>query len=187
MIREPNNLVCIAVKALFILCLAAPLTAQTDEWKKYEARDGNFSVLFPVQPKDTVYGGREGIESEHGFSASDGSVHYGVFYGSAKEEQKVDEANFETIKKIFFNGLPMCREVNSTVASPAFPGYIGRGYRLDCDAPNANAPIPKATLVVNVYLGRHFMYMIMAGFAATPDPPTIKKFTDSFSVTDINK
>ncbi len=187
MIRDANNVVRVAVRALLIVCLAAPLTAQTDGWKKYEGRDGNFSVLFPVQPKDTVYEGKEGIESEHGFSASDGPVHFGVFYASMKEEQKVDEANYQKFKKIFFNGLPNCGEVNSTVASPAFPGYIGRGYRLDCNAPNANTPNPKGTLVVNIYFGRHFSYMIMAGFATTPDPPTVKKFTDSFSVTDISK
>jgi hypothetical protein len=42
----------------------------------------------------------------------------------------------------------------------------------------------KGTLVVNIYLGRHFAYDVMAGFATTPDPPTIKKFTDPFSVID---
>jgi hypothetical protein len=86
--RETNNLGRIAVHALLILCLTATLAAQT-EWKKYEEPDGNFSVLFPGEPKDTVSPSREGIESSHGFSASDGSVYVGVFYASMKQDQKV--------------------------------------------------------------------------------------------------
>lgn len=168
--------------------MATPLTAHADEWKKYEERDGNFSVLFPREPKDAPYlASREGIESSHGFSASDGSVYVGVFYANMKQEQKVDEANYRIYKKGFFNGLPTCKELNSTVASPAFPGYISHGYRLDCDAPNSGAPNPKGTLIVNLYFGRHFSYVIVAGFATKTDPPTVKKFVDSFSVTDVSK
>ena len=184
--RETNNLGRIAVHALLILCLTATLAAQT-EWKKYEEPDGNFSVLFPGEPKDTVSPSREGTESSHGFSASDGSVYVGVFYADLKQEQKVDEANYEAYKKPFFSRFPNCKELNSTVVSPAFSGYIGHGYRLECEGQNAKGQIVSATLVVNLYFGKHFLYMLTAGSTITPDPPTIKKFMDSFSVTDVSK
>ena len=187
MIREANHRVRIAVQMLLILCLAASLTAQTDAWKRYEERDGNFSVLFPAQPKDTVSPSREGTESSHGFSASDGSVYVGVFYADLKQEQKVNEANYEAYKKAYFSRLPKCNELNSTVASPAFSGYIGHGYRLECEGQNAKGQIVSATLVVNLYFGKHFLYMLTAGSTITPDPPTIKNFMDSFSVKDVSK
>ena len=184
--RETNNLGRITVHALLILCLTATLAAQT-EWKKYEEPGGNFSVLFPGEPKDTVSPSREGTESSHGFSASDGSVYVGVFYADLKQEQKVNEANYEAYKKAVFGGFPKCNELNSTVASPAFSGYIGHGYRLECEGQNAKGQIVSGTLVVNLYFGKHFLYMLTAGSTITPDPPTIKKFMDSFSVTDVSK
>jgi hypothetical protein len=176
----------IAVQALLILCLTATLAAQT-EWKKYEEPDGNFSVLFPGEPKDTVSPSREGIESSHGFSASDGSIYVGVFYARMKQEQKVDEANYETYKKSFFTSLPKCDELNSTVASPTFSGYIGHGYRLECEGQNAKGQTVSGTLVLNLYFGKHFLYVVTAGSTIRPDPPTIKKFMDSFSVTDVGR
>lgn len=187
MIRRANHRVRIAVQMLLTLCLAASLTAQTDSWKRYEERDGNFSALFPTQPKDTVSPSREGTESSHGFSASDGSVYVGVFYSNLKLEQKVNEANYEAYKKAIFSRLSNCNELNSTVVFPAFSGYIGHGYRLECEGKNAKGQIVTGILVANLYFGRHFLYNLTAGSAIKPEPPTIKKFMDSFSITDVSK
>jgi hypothetical protein len=37
-----------------VLLLATPFAGQTDEWKIYRSTDGNFTVLFPGEPKDSV-------------------------------------------------------------------------------------------------------------------------------------
>lgn len=173
--------------ALFIFCLAGPLAAQA-QWKRYEEPEGNFSVLFPGQPKkDTVGPIQEGIESSNGFSASDGSVHVGVFYVHIKQERKVDEANFDAYKKYFFSGFPKCVELNTTAASPVFPSYIGHAYRLECQGQNAQGQTGREIVVVNLYFGKHFSYVLTAGSTITPEPRIIHEFLDSFSVTDVSK
>src|SRR6266571_7415044 len=48
---------------LILLLAAGPLVAQTNEWKRYKNTDGNFSVLFPGQPEDTVNKTEEGVQS----------------------------------------------------------------------------------------------------------------------------
>src|SRR5215813_10850974 len=49
---------------LFLLLnLTAVFFAQAVEWKRYENKGGNFSVLFPGEPKDTASDESEGMES----------------------------------------------------------------------------------------------------------------------------
>ena len=43
----------LALRVLLLLCVAAPIAGQTDEWKRYQNAEGNFSVLFPTEPTDT--------------------------------------------------------------------------------------------------------------------------------------
>jgi len=39
---------------LILLLAAGPLAAQTSEWRRYKNTNGNFTVLFPGEPEDTV-------------------------------------------------------------------------------------------------------------------------------------
>lgn len=37
-----------------VLLLVSPFAGQTAEWQKYRNTDGNFTVLFPGEPKDSI-------------------------------------------------------------------------------------------------------------------------------------
>jgi hypothetical protein len=175
----------LAVRLALLLCLAAPIlgqgAGQTDEWKRYSNVNGNFSVLFPVEPTDTLNGDQGEVQS-HTLLALARPNAYTVVYTVMAREQTVDDATYEVFKNAVFKELPKCSVVTVGAVSPAIPGYIGHWYRLSCDMTNS-----KLTMTGNLYWGRHYAYAVMAMFTTSPDPPTVKKFTDSFSVTDTSK
>jgi hypothetical protein len=165
---------------LLLLCLAAPIAGQTDEWKRYKNTDGNFSALFPTEPTDTINKTENGIQS-HTLASTVRPTIYTVIYTSMTEEQPVNDATYDIFKNAVFKQLPKCTVISDKAGSPAIQGYISREYRLTCEM---NVTV---TVVGSLYWGRHYSYAVLAIFPSPSDPPTIKKFTDSFEITDISK
>ena len=155
---------------ILMLSLAAgPLAAQTSEWKRYKNTDGNFTVLFPSEPQDTVNKTEEGSQS-HTLLAGEGKVLYTVVYTA-----------IQAFKNGVLKELPKCEAGTEQPASPALEGYIGHAYRLSCDMANT-----RVTIVGNLYWGKHYAFAIMTMFRADVAEPTAaeNKFTDSFAVID---
>lgn len=165
---------------LLLLCLAAPIAGQTDEWKRYKNADGNFSVLFPNEPTDTINKTENGMQS-HTLASTVRPTIYTVIYTTMTEEQPVNDATYEVFKNAVFKELPKCTVMSDKTGSPAIQGYISRDYRLSCEL---NV---KVTILGNLYWGRHYSYAVMAIFTSPSDPPTVQKFTDSFEIRDISK
>lgn len=164
---------------LLLLLLASPFAGQADEWKKYKNTDGNFSVLFPGEPQDSVNKSDAGLQS-HTLMAQDKPAFYTVVYTNMDNEQPVDDANFEIFKNAVFKALPKCEVGTDQPASPVVDGYIGHVYRLSCAMPNV-----QLTMTGNLYWGKHHAYAVMAMFPATVnEPATVKTFVESFSVID---
>jgi hypothetical protein len=165
---------------LILLLAAGPLAAQTSEWKRYKNTNGNFTVLFPGEPEDTVNKTEEGVQS-HTLLAREDRALYTVIYTVMTSEQKVDDATFQTFKNGVFKELPKCQAGAEQAASPVLEGYIGHAYRLSCDMPNT-----KVTIVGNLYWGKHYAFAVMTMFPANVAEPTAteKKFAESFAVID---
>jgi hypothetical protein len=173
------------LRLFVLLCLAAPIAGQSagqsDEWKRYKNVDGNFSVLFPVEPTDTVNGAEGGAQS-HTILALQTPVGYMVVYAAIPGELPVDDATFEEYKDGVFKALPDCKVVTAAEGAPALRGYIGHWYRLSCKMENT-----EMTIIGNLYWGKHHSYAVMATYPTASEPTTVKKFTDSFSVIDASK
>ena len=172
------------LSVVLILTLAAgPLAAQTSEWKTYKNTSGNFTVLFPGEPQDSVNKTEDGSQS-HTLLAREDKVLYTVVYTVMTSEQTVDEATFQAFKVGVFKELPKCEAGAEQPVSPVLQSYIGHAYRLSCDMPNA-----KVTIVGNLYWGKHYAFAVMTMFAASVAEPTSteKKFVDSFAVIDAAK
>ena len=168
------------VCTLLLACLCAPFAGQSNEWHRYRNTDGNFSVLMPVEPQDTV---NPGEQTSHTIQAIDGGIAYAVIYVTMPTEQPVNEPTFKVYRDSFLKGLPNCELKTEAAAAPAIQDYIGHWYRLNCTVEQS-----KLTFVGNLYWGRHYAYGVLAMFQTGPsDPATARKFTDSFSVIDTSK
>jgi len=165
---------------LILSLAAAPLAAQTREWKRYKNADGNFTALFPGEPADSVNKTEAGAQS-HTLLAQESGAVYTVVYTLMSSEQTVDEATFQVFKNAVFKELPKCEAGAEQPASPAVEGYIGRSYRLSCDVQNT-----KVTVIGNLYWGKHYAFAVMTIFPASVAEVTSteKKFFDSFAVID---
>ena len=165
---------------LILSLAAAPLAAQTREWKRYKNADGNFTALFPGEPADSVNKTEAGAQS-HTLLAQEAGAVYTVVYTLMSSEQTVDEATFQVFKNAVFKELPKCEAGAEQPASPAVEGYIGRSYRLSCDMPNA-----RVAIVGNLYWGKHYAFAVMTMFPASAAEATSteRKFFDSFTVID---
>ena len=163
---------------LILLLAAAPLAAQTSEWKTYKNTSGNFTVLFPGEPTDTENKTGDGVQS-HTLLAKEGTAVYIVVYTAMTSEQTVDDATFQAFKSGVFKELPKCEAGAEQPASPVLEGYVGHSYRLNCDMQNA-----KVIIVGNLYWGKHYAYAVMGIFPASTAEPAAgeKKFTESFAV-----
>lgn len=161
-----------------LICLVASLAGQTSNWQSYRNADGNFSVVLPGEPKETVNG--EGELASHTIQVIADSVGYTIVYVKMPMEQTVDEATYKTYKESILKELPTCTVVTEQPATPAVQGYVGRWYRMNCEISNT-----KMTFVGNLYWGKHHAYSVLGMFATgASDPAGIKKFVDSFSVID---
>ena len=163
---------------LTLLLAAGPLAAQTSEWKRYKNTNGNFTVLFPGEPTDTVNKTEEDLQS-HTLLAREDKAFYTVVYTVMTNEQKVDDATFLAFKNGVFKELPKCEADPEQPASPKLEGYIGHAYRLSCDMPNA-----RVTIVGNLYWGKRYAFAVMTMFPASAAEPTSseKAFVESFEV-----
>ena len=168
---------------LILLLAAGPLAAQTSEWKRYKNTNGNFSVLFPGEPQDTVNKAEEGVQS-HTLLAREDKTFYTVVYTVMTSEQKVDDATYQVFKEGVFKELPKCEAGAEQQVSPVLKGYIGHAYRLSCDMPSA-----KVIVVGNLYWGKHYAFAVMTMFPASAAEPTAaeKNFAESFAVIDADR
>src|SRR5438270_1340074 len=162
--------------------VAVPFMGQTNEWKRYKNTDGNFTVLFPGNPEDSVNKTDSGSQS-HTLMAIQRPAIYTVVYTTMAEEQKVDNATYEIFKNAVFKELPKCEVGKERPAVPALGGYIGHWYLLNCDMPNT-----KVTIEANLYWGKHYAYAVMVMFPAdVTEPQMTNKFLESFGVIDQGK
>jgi hypothetical protein len=169
------------LSGILMLWLAAgPLAAQTSEWRRYKNTNGNFTVLFPGEPEDTVNKTEDDSQS-HTLLARENTAFYIVIYTVMTSEQPVNDATFQAFKDGVLKELPKCEAGAQQPASPALEGYIGHAYRLNCDMPNA-----KVTVVGNLYWGKHYAFAVMTMFPASVAEPTAteKKFAESFALID---
>lgn len=166
--------------ALILLLAVGPLAAQTGEWKRYKNTNGNFTILFPGEPQDTVNKTEEGLQS-HTLLARGDNAFYTVVYTVMTNEQKVDDATYQIFKEGVFKELPKCEGGAEQQVSPALKGYIGHAYRLSCDMPSA-----KVIVVGNLYWGKHYAFAVMTMFPASAAEPTAteKNFAESFALID---
>lgn len=163
--------------SLLAILLALPFSGQTAQWKEHKDTTGNFTAMFPGDPKDSVNQNDKDIES-HTLLAIDAPFYYTVIYTAMKTDQKVDNETYEVFKNAVFKELPSCEVGKDGAAAPPVAGYVGRWYHLNCaTAPN------KITIVGNLYWGRRYAYAVMVMFPATQtEPPTTTKFLNSFAV-----
>jgi len=173
-------------KALLCSCLvllfAVPFAGQAQDWKKYSNSSGNFTVLFPADPQDSVNKKGDGIES-HTLLVQARPYVYTVIYTSMDEAQKVDDPTFQVFRDAVFKELPNCQVSQEKPPSPALSGYMGHWYRLACNMSGTNVVV-----LGNLYWGKHYAYAVMVMFAETASAPaTTQKFLDSFGVIDMTK
>jgi hypothetical protein len=162
-----------------LLLLATPFSGQTDEWKRYKNTEGNFTVLFPGEPKDSANPIAGGMSS-HTLQALKAPAIYTLVWTFIDAKQGVTETNFEVFKTSFLSKLPKCTVAADQSASPALPNYIGHEYQLTCDMPQG-----KITIIGTLYWGQHYSYAVMAIFSATvPQPTDVKKFVESITLID---
>ena len=169
------------LSGILILTLAGALAAQTSEWKRYKNTNGNFTVLFPGEPTDTVNKTEDDSMQSHTLLAREATALYTVVYTTMSSEQKVDDATYQAFKAGVFKELPKCEAGAEQPASPVLEGYIGHAYRLNCDMPNT-----RVTIIGNLYWGKHYAFAVMTMFPANVAEPTAaeNKFTESFAVID---
>ena len=170
------------IQISLLVCLAAPLAGQTDEWRKYKNDAGNFSVLLPGEPKDSLNGDQSAGVS-HLIQYISGSLSYAVVYVITEAEQRVDEDTFKLYRDSFFKSLTTCDVLSEDPPAPPVRGYVGRSYHLNCNIHDV-----KQTFIGNLYWGKHYSYIVMGIFPTGPSiPPEVKKFNDSFAVLDASK
>ncbi|HEY7405709.1 MAG TPA: hypothetical protein VIB39_19445 [Candidatus Angelobacter sp.] len=164
-----------ACSLLFLLAL--PLAGQSANWNIYTDGPGNFSVLFPSQPQDSVNAESPEVKS-HTLLARDGKTIYTVVYTVMTSEQKVDDDTFQIFKNAVFKELPKCEVKTEEAPAPALNGYVGHWYRLSCNMPN------KVIVEGNLYWGKSYAYAVMTMFPGDTDRPQAEDmFLKSFSVT----
>jgi hypothetical protein len=166
---------------LFFLALS--LAGQTSDWKAYKNVPGNFSMMFPVEPQDSVNKtGDESIES-HNLMAQTSSGVYLVTYAAMTNLQPVNDATYQVYKNAVLKELPTCAVDSEQAANPAIQGYIGHLYKMTCNISGA-----KVSAEGNLYWGKHYAYAVMVMYqAAVARPEGAKKFLESFSVIDLQK
>jgi hypothetical protein len=167
------------LRAVLLLLLATTLIGQPNPWKRYRNVDGNFTVLFPGEPTDTV--NKTGNESQsHNLKVQTASGLYLVVYVTNPTEQPVDEATFQVYRNAFLEGLPQCTMDAEKAANPALGALIGRWYRLSCKQADT-----KVVMEGNLYWGKHYAYAVLVMHpSAAAHPDGEQNFLDSFSMID---
>jgi hypothetical protein len=163
--------------SLVVVLLTSPLLGQTESWKRYKNQAGNFTVLFPVEPQDSLNKSDDQIQS-HTLLAIDKPFFYMVIYTAMSSDQTVDDSTYQVFKDAVFKQLPSCQVEADRAAQPTLADYIGRRYRMKCDTKPNNV-----TIIGNIYWGKRYAYAVLLMFpVGSPEPATTDKFLDSFSV-----
>jgi len=165
-----------------VVLVAGVLSGQTTEWKTIHSAEGNFTVQFPGDPQDTVNPSGNSMTS-HILQIQVKPAIYMLVWSYIEQEQTVNDTSYEAFKSGFINKLPNCSTDTDQPASPSFRGYIGHGYVLNCDYPQA-----KIKMKGNLYWGKHYSFAMMTAFAASVSEPTeVNKFIGSFAIADLTK
>jgi len=160
-----------------VFLVTVPFLAQTQQWKRHKNPAGNFTVLFPADPQDSLNKKDADIES-HTLLAVDKPFYYMVIYTAMASDQTVDDSTYKIFKDAVFAQLPKCEVGSERSAQPVLGGYIGRLYRLHCDTKPNNVNI-----IGNIYWGKRYAYAVLLMFPdGSTEPSTTDKFLDSFAV-----
>ena len=160
-----------------VVLVTIPFLAQTDAWKRHKNSPGNFTVLFPVDPQDSINKKDAEIES-HTLLAIDKPFFYMVIYTAMGSDQTVDDPTYQVFKDAVFKQLPACQVGADQPVQPELKGYIGRRYRLKCDTKPNNVNI-----IGNIYWGKRYAYAVLLMFPdGSAEPSTTDKFLGSFAV-----
>src|SRR5215813_10802209 len=108
-----------------------PIGSPSENWRTYKNENGNFSVLFPNEPRDTTEQSTDAIES-HTIGIQQSDVRYAVMYVKTKRENTVDDTSFNEYKDAMFRQFGDCKMQKESKPSRELKGYIGHGYRLSC-------------------------------------------------------
>jgi len=163
--------------ASVVILVTTPFLAQTTGWKQHKNSTGNFAVMFPADPQDSVNQKNDELES-HTVMAVDKPFYYMVIYTAMGSDQPVDNPTFQIFKDAVFKQLPDCQVGGDRPAEPALAGYIGRRYRLKCNTQPNNVMI-----IGNIYWGKRYAYAVLLMFpVGSSEPPTLEKFLSSFAV-----
>jgi hypothetical protein len=161
------------LRVSLLFCLAVTMAGQADEWKTYRNTDGNFRVLFPGDPKDTVNPAGEGIQS-HTLLAIQKPAVYTVVYATMQNDQPVNDATYVVYRDGVFKELPKCTVAKDGPAAPSIQGYIAHWYRLNCEGVN---------MIGNLYWGKRHAYAVLTMFpSGAAEPAATGKFSNSFGV-----
>jgi hypothetical protein len=172
----------LASGALLWLLLAVSFAGQTGEWKKYKNTLGNFTILFPGEPQEDPIKSSSGPQF-HTVLAQKLPGVYSVIYTTTDRALPVDEANFQSFKRSYFERLPKCVPTGDGPPSAVAEGYIGHSYRGIFETPNN-----RINIVVNLYWGKHHTFAVNAMFpVGEAEPAAAKKFMESFAVIDSAK
>ena len=167
---------------LLLVGLAGPVGGQTAVGQSYRNVNGNFSVMMPADPHETA-GDETGGQVSHTIQAFAGSTGYTIIYVLTNADQPVDEATYRIYRDGFMKALSNCDVATETAASPAVPGYVGHGYRLNCVVAGK-----KMVIVGNLYWGKRYSYAVLVMFPAVlSEPAYTTKFLESFAVIDPSK
>ena len=148
-----------------LLFVAVAFTGQTSDWKTYKNTEGNFAVLFPGNPEDSINKTDSGAQS-HTLMAPTKAGVYTVIYTTMAAEQPVNDVTYQTFKKAVFQELPKCDVEREQAPAPALEGYIGHWYQLSCAMPNV-----KVAIEGNLYWGKHYAYAVMVMYPMTGSQP----------------
>jgi hypothetical protein len=163
--------------SLLVVLVTIPFLAQTEAWKRYQDPTGNFSVLFPANPQDSVNKEDDQLKS-HTLLVVDKPYFYMVIYTVMASDQLVDDATYQAFRDGVFRQLPDCQVGSDRPAQPALEGYIGRRYRLKCDTKPKNV-----TIMGNIYWGKRYAYAVLVMFPQdASEPSTTDNFLESFRV-----
>lgn len=150
-------------------------------WKLYKNTGGNFSVLFPSDPKDSIITNNKKAEA-HQLFVEDQDVAYAVYYGIWQNEKRVDEAGYALIRKYVLSNKANCEAFTEGPPSIVLKGYIGHSYHRTCKEHH----IIKS--VGNLYWGKRYFYFVMVFYPnISAEPSTAKGFLESFSLIDKTK
>jgi hypothetical protein len=168
----------------FTLLLTLSLGAQSNngDWKTYGNKEGNFSVLFPGEPQDSINRSDSQIQS-HTLMVQERPAIYLVIYAVMNADQKVDDATYQVFKQAVFKELPRCGVDSEQAASPAINGYVGHLYELSCEMAGT-----KLLIHGNLYWGKNHSYAVMVMHPANvARPEAATRFVQSFSVLNPGK